>query len=156
MNAPSTKTQSVVQRIWQLKTMPDGGPRDVGLLLLRVGVGLLMLTQHGWGKMMSFSEKAAIWADPIGVGPEASLALAILAEVLCAAFVVIGLATRGAAVPLVITMLVAAFIVHWDDPFQKKELALLFLIPFLTLIMTGAGKYSIDGWLARRRETSGS
>jgi putative oxidoreductase len=46
--------------------------------------------------------------------------------------------------------------VHWDDPFQKKEFALLFLIPFLTLIMTGAGKYSIDGWLARRRETSGS
>ncbi|MBT6147765.1 MAG: DoxX family protein [Gemmatimonadetes bacterium] len=136
--------------------MPDGGPRDVGLLLLRVGAGLLMLTQHGWGKMMSFSEKAAIWADPIGVGSEASLALAILAEVVCAALIVVGLATRGAAIPLAITMFVAAFVVHWDDPFQKKEFALLFLIPFVTLILTGAGRYSIDGWMAKRRETAAS
>ena len=47
--------QSFVQRVWLWKTMPDGGPRDVGLLLLRVGAGLLMLTQRVWFKMMSFS-----------------------------------------------------------------------------------------------------
>ncbi len=150
MNESPEAPQGFVQRVWYWKTMPDGGPRDVGLLFLRVGAGLLMLTQHGWGKLLGYPEKAATWADPIGVGSEASLALAILAEVLCAAFIVVGLATRGAAIPLVITMLVAAFIVHWDDPFQKKEFALLFLIPFVTLILTGAGRYSIDGWLARR------
>jgi putative oxidoreductase len=49
------------------------------------------------------------------------------------------------AIPLAITMIVAAFIVHADDPFGKKELALLYLSGCLTLIFTGAGKFSVDG-----------
>ena len=145
----------LVERIWRWQTRPDGEFRDAGLLLLRLGVGGLMLTQHGWGKLLSYGDKAATWADPIGVGPELSLALAIFAEVVCAALIVIGLATRGAAVPLAITMFVAAFVVHWDDPFAKKEFALLFLIPCLTLIGTGAGRWSVDGWWARRGASPG-
>ena len=140
-------------RIWSEATAPDGGLRDAGLLLLRVVTGLLMLTQHGWGKLMSYGEKADVWADPIGLGGPVSLALAIFAELLCSALIVVGLSTRAAAVPLAITMLVAAGIVHWDDPFGKKEFALLYLVPFLTLILTGAGKYSVDAWMARRRQT---
>ena len=44
---------------------------------------------------------------------------------------------------LVIT-LVAAFVQHAADPFGKKELPLLFLWPALTLIATGAGRFSLD------------
>lgn len=140
----------LLQRVWNWKTAPDGGYRDAGLLLLRVSTALLMLTQHGWGKLISYSDKAATWADPIGVGSELSLALAIFAEFFCAAFVVAGFATRAAAIPLAITMLVAVGIVHWDDPFARKEMGLLFLTPFLVLICTGGGRWSVDGWLARR------
>ena len=136
-----------LNRIWQQATAPDGGIRDAGLLLLRAVTGLLMLTQHGWGKLQSYGEKADSWADPIGLGGPKSLALAIFAEVFCAALVVIGLTTRLAAIPLVIMMLVAAGVVHWDDPFGKKEFTVLFLVPFLTLILTGPGRYSLDGWL---------
>jgi putative oxidoreductase len=139
------------RRGWRWKTEPHGETADVGLLLLRVVTGLLMMTRHGWGKLTSFGERAAIWADPIGVGSELSLALAIFAEFFCSALVVVGLATRGAAIPVVCTMFVAAGIVHWDDPFGKKEFPLLFLTPFLTLVCTGAGRYSIDGWLQNRR-----
>ncbi len=146
-------TPNIFCRTWRSGTAPDGRIRDAGLLLIRVTISLLMLTQHGWVKLMSYSEKADTWADPIGLGGPTSLALAIFAEVVCAALVVLGLATRLAAIPLVITMLVAAGIVHWDDPFSKKEFALLFLIPFLTLILTGAGRYSLDGWLEKRRQS---
>jgi putative oxidoreductase len=41
-------------------------------------------------------------------------------------------------------MLVAAFIVHLDDPFKRKELALLYLVGFLIVLLMGAGKYSLD------------
>ena len=146
-------TPNIFCRTWRSGTAPDGRIRDAGLLLIRVTISLLMLTQHGWVKLMSYSEKADTWADPIGLGGPTSLALAIFAEVVCAILVVLGLATRLAAIPLVITMLVAAGIVHWDDPFSKKEFALLFLIPFLTLILTGAGRYSLDGWLEKRRQS---
>ncbi len=136
---------------WRWKTEPKPGQRDIGLLLLRVACGGIMAIQHGFGKLTSYTEKAATWADPIGVGSELSLALAILAEFFCSIFVVIGFGTRGAAVPLVITMLVAGFVVHADDPFQRKELAFLYLACFTALAMTGAGRYSVDGWLDARR-----
>jgi putative oxidoreductase len=57
---------------------------------------------------------------------------------------VLGVATRFAAVPLAVTMLVAAFAIHADDPWAKKELALLYAVPFVTLVFTGAGKFSVD------------
>lgn len=143
----ATTQPTLMQRAWHWTTTPAGCTRDLGLLLLRVVTGLLMMTQHGWGKLSSYDERAATWADPLGVGSELSLALAIFAEFFCSAFVVAGLATRAAAIPVVITMLVAVGIVHWDDPFGKKEMALLVLVPFLTLVFCGAGRYSIDGWL---------
>ena len=57
------------------------------------------------------------------------------------------------AFPLMITMVVAAFVVHGADPFGKKELALLYGAGALTLMLTGAGRLSIDalvGWRRRR------
>jgi len=145
---------SLPAKVWQAASDPDANTRDLGLLLLRIVVGLLMLTQHGWGKLFSYGERADTWADPIGLGGPTSLALAIFAEVVCAALIVIGLGTRFAAIPLAITMVVAAGIVHWDDPFSKKEFALLFLVPFLTLALTGAGRYSIDDLLSRRDQSA--
>lgn len=117
---------------------------DIGLLVLRVGVGAFMLFAHGWGKLAGFGELAGKFPDPIGVGSTVSLVLAIFAEVLCALLVIVGLGTRFAAVPLLVTMLVAAFVVHADDPWSKQEFALLYAIPFLTLVFTGGGRYALD------------
>jgi len=41
-------------------------------------------------------------------------------------------------------MAVAAFIAHGADPFAKKEMALLYLVGFLTVALMGPGRYSID------------
>lgn len=117
---------------------------DLGLLILRIGTGALLLT-HGWPKLMNYSSRASKFSDPFGLGSEASLVMAIFAEVFCSALIILGLYTRLALIPLLITMLTIVLIVHGSDPFQKKELALLFLIPFLTLFLTGPGRFSIDG-----------
>lgn len=131
----------------------DPGSHDklssIGLLIIRVFTGGCMLFAHGWGKMIKFGELSDKFPDPIGVGSAPSLALAVFAEVFCAIAIVLGLFTRAAAIPLLITMLVAAFIVHGADPFQKKEFALLYAAPFLMLIFTGAGAFSIDAKLKR-------
>lgn len=126
---------------------------SVGLLLLRVGVGGLMLGVHGLAKLTGFGEKSATFSDPLGVGSVTSLGLATFAEFFCAGAVVLGLATRLAAVPPLITMLVAAFVVHADDPFARKEFALLYALPFLTLVFTGPGRYSLDHLIQRRRRS---
>jgi hypothetical protein len=56
-------------------------------------------------------------------------------------------ASRLAVIPLIITMLLAGFIVHAPDPYVKKELAFLYLLPFIFLFLSGAGRYSLDGMI---------
>jgi putative oxidoreductase len=133
---------------------------SLGLLALRVGVGCFMAS-HGWGKLQ-MALAGAEFADPIGIGTTASLWLVVIAELVCALLVVVGLATRFAAPLVVFAMGVAAFVVHGADPWSmetaarlgspaSKEPALLYLIPFLALALTGAGRYSLDAWIAGRR-----
>ncbi len=118
---------------------------DVALLILRIAIGGMMLFSHGWGKMLRlFGPDPIKFADPFGLGMGPSLALTVFAEVVCAALIIIGLTTRWATIPLIITMLVAVFMIHWGDPFGKKEFALLYLIPLLVLLFTGAGRISFD------------
>ncbi len=118
---------------------------DIALLLLRLTFGGLMIYGHGWGKMLRlFGDGEIRFADPFGLGPVASLALAVFAEVLCAFLITIGLFTRWAVIPLIVTMLVAFLVVHIDDPFNKMEKALLYLIPYVAIWLAGPGKYSID------------
>jgi putative oxidoreductase len=124
---------------------------SIGLLVLRLGVGLMMLVAHGWGKLAGFSELTTKFPDPLGLGPTVTLLLAIFAEVVCALLIVVGLGTRFAAVPLLVTMLVAAFIVHADDPWARQEFALLYAIPFLTLIFTGGGRFALDRVVSIKR-----
>jgi putative oxidoreductase len=122
---------------------------DVGLLILRLGIGGFMLFAHGWGKLVGFGELSGTFPDPIGLGSTLSLTLAVFAEVLCALLIIVGLGTRFAAIPLLITMLVAAFVVHANDPWNKKEFALLYAIPLLTLIVSGGGRYAVERLIRR-------
>ncbi|NTS42956.1 DoxX family protein [Flavisolibacter sp. BT320] len=114
------------------------------LLFVRVAFGAMMLT-HGLPKMeMLLSGNGSQFPPVMGFSPEISLALAVFAEVICATLVIIGLGTRVAVIPLIITMAVAVFMIHAADPFTQKEMASLYLAIFTGLLFTGSGKYSID------------
>jgi putative oxidoreductase len=143
-------------------------PTSLGLLILRLGVGGYMLT-HGLGKLdMVLAGSWDKFGDPIGLGNTLSLLLTTFAEFLCSLLVILGLWTRLAAIPVVIAMAVAAFVVHGADPWTMEEAArrfaageaksmasrqpaLLFLIPFLALAFAGGGRFTIA--VLWRRET---
>jgi putative oxidoreductase len=123
---------------------------NIAILFLRVSVGIFMLT-HGTGKLMALLSGGPVkFADPIGIGPAASLALAVFAEVICSLFLIFGIATRFSAIPLIITMLVAGFIVHAEDLFRVKEMAFLYLSTFITIAISGAGKFSVDNLIYKK------
>lgn len=125
---------------------------DAGLLLLRIAVSALMLT-HGYPKLIKlFGAEEISFADPLGLGPGTTLALAVFAEFICSILVIIGLGTRLAVIPLMITMFTVFVFIHSDDPFQRKELPILYFTIYTFLIFTGAGKYALDFyWLKKRK-----
>src|SRR5690606_413029 len=91
------------------------------LLVLRISASGMMLT-HGFPKFMKIIEGNMQFGDPFGIGAGASLVLAAFAEFICSILIILGLATRWAVIPLIITMATAAFLVHGSDPFGKQEL----------------------------------
>ena len=117
---------------------------DIGKFILRVAIGGMMLT-HGYPKLIKLLSGAEIsFGDPIGLGPELSFFLVVFAEFVCSILLIVGYKTRLAAVPLLITMLVAGFIAHGDDPFARQEKALMYAAVYLSIMFMGPGIYSID------------
>lgn len=116
---------------------------DIGLALLRI-LSSAFLLSHGIPKLQKLLSGDFQFADPIGMGPTPSLFIATIGEVICPILVIIGFKTRWAALPIVIIMAVAAFIVHGPDPFGRKEMALIYLVIFVAIILLGPGRYSID------------
>lgn len=121
---------------------------DLGLLLLRLSCSLMLL--HGWAKFQNFSKDAADWPDPFHVGHTMSFALTVFAELFCTVFVMLGLFTRFALIPLIICLVVIVWVIHREDPFSDKEHGLLYLLSYLALMLTGPGKFSLDRLFGRK------
>jgi len=123
---------------------------DLLVFILRICIAAFMIT-HGWPKLLRLLEGGEIqFGNPIGLGPTLSLILVVFAEFFCSVLIGIGLGTRLASIPLIFTMLVAAFIAHADDPFRQKEMALLYLLFYILLLVVGSRKYSLDYLLTRK------
>lgn len=128
-----------MKKIFSARTISN----DTGLLILRLLSGGAMLT-HGFPLFQKMLQGNFEFGDPIGLGSELSMILAVLAQFVCSILIILGALTRFALVPLLLTMGVAFFIIHKEDGFGDKELALCYLGMYAALLFTGPGNYSID------------
>lgn len=124
------------------------GAVHFSMLLLRVVFGGLILL-HGWPKLINFAAKSRAFPDPLGVGHTVSLGMTVFAEVFCAVFLILGLLTRLAAIPLIICMGVIIFMIKRAEPVNEKELPVLFLAAFVAILFIGPGRVSIDGLIGK-------
>jgi putative oxidoreductase len=133
-----------MNRFLQLAFLPSS--YDFSLLVLRVWLGLDLFFRHGVEKITRFSQMSAHFPDPVHIGPRVSLAYALLSDGICSLLVVLGLATRVAALIIVINLTVAFTLVHHfatSGP-RSGELPLVFLGGFLAVLIAGPGRYSVD------------
>ena len=130
-----------------IKTLRASGPtilpQDFTLLLFRVLVSLSMINTHGVKKILDFEGTIAHIPDPIGIGGEASAVMAIIANIVAPVFVIIGLGTRVAILPILSVTLMGFFVVHGNDPWSVRDVPLMYSLSYLTLFFLGAGKHSL-------------
>ncbi len=124
----------------------DSVPISLGLLSLRLWLGLTMLLVHGVAKLKAFDSMAPGFADPFHLGHTASFTLVVFAEVVAAVLVAAGLLTRFGALVLAVDMGVAFFHAHKASLSgnHSGELAFIYLAGFITLFLAGPGRFSAD------------
>ena len=137
-------------KIFQLNFIPRSA--DLALLLLRIWFGASMAALHGWGKLTGFTAISPQFMDFMGLGKGPSLALTILAELACAACLVIGLWTRLCALILGFAMGVAFWVAHGGKLMGQGngEMAFLYLGACAVLFLAGAGRFSADANLGAK------
>ncbi len=124
----------------------DSTLTSLGLLVLRLWLGLTIMLNHGLSKLKGFDSMASGFSDPLKIGHTASLALVVFAEVVAALLVACGLLTRFAAAVLMINLGVAFFMIHQRSlsGSHSGELAFIYLAGFVALFVSGPGKFSAD------------
>ncbi len=130
-----------------LSTKYSAGAFNTAMLALRLIAGLLML-QHGYEKLSHFDATMHDMINFLGVGQKASTVLVIFAEFFCSCLLIIGLFTRFACIPLIITMAVAMWKVHHND-YLHEDAVSLYIAAYATLLLVGPGKISIDSMIGK-------
>lgn len=127
-----------------MSTNYSAGAFNVAMLLMRLTFGVLMMT-NGYDKLIGFSGMKNDFMNFMGLGSTTSLILVIFAEFFCALFLVLGLFTRLSSIPLVVCMGVALYKAHNMDVLGDGSSATLYLGAYLTILLLGPGKFSVDG-----------
>jgi putative oxidoreductase len=126
---------------------------EFGPLFLRVVIGW-HLVYASWGRvadhhqLMLFRNYLEHYRFPV---PLFNAYLSAAAQVVCGYLYILGLFTRPAAAVMVINFVAALWMVHWHQPYPRKQLALIMLAMSIFLLLHGPGRVALDNVLRRRK-----
>jgi putative oxidoreductase len=122
-------------------------------LLARFVIGFVFVNT-GWGKLHSLDHLVQYFTELKIPFPQIQAPFVAGIEFVCGGLVLVGLATRVAAFPLIGTMVVAIATALWPDLEGLNDLLgraeFLYIVLLFGLIVRGAGAVSIDALLAKR------
>ena len=148
----------MLERLLLLRQIPLA--RDFGRLFLRIGAFLPLFLKHGAEKLFTFHAMSQQFVtknlDPVHIGPVPSLVIAMIADGICSLLIMVGFATRWAALFLFCNLFVVWSIMDHFVLLQKGpnsgEALVLYMTACLTIFFLGAGRISIDGLIESSRE----
>jgi putative oxidoreductase len=153
--------KNVYTRITHLLALAGDFLQPLLLLALRLYWGWQFIGT-GTGKLMdtaAFADRFQGWGVPL---PHVSVVLAGSTEAACGLLLLVGLASRIAAIPLIFAMAVAYLtaertaltgIFSNPDAFVSAT-PFLFMLAAVLVLVFGPGRYSLDGLLARRKASA--
>jgi putative oxidoreductase len=131
-----------------LSTKYSVGAFNFGMLVLRVFTGLL-LSAHGYSKLVQFGSLKYKFMNFMHLGSTTTLVLVIFAEFCCSIFLILGLFTRFACIPIIVAMSVVVFVASHGQIFDHGERGMMFLAATITILFCGPGKISVDGMIRK-------
>lgn len=129
------------------------GARPGALLLGRLAVGLLFLST-GWGKVHDIP-KVTHFFETLGIpAPGFHAVLVGYSELLCGAALVVGLFSRLATIPLIVSMTVALLTAKRGDIHGLFDLVgqdeFTYLVVLVMIAVLGPGRIALDHFIARK------
>jgi putative oxidoreductase len=131
-----------------LSTKYSAGAFNFGMLVLRVFTGILLVS-HGYAKLVHFNTLKYKFMDFLHLGSTFTLCLVIFAELFCSIFLILGLFTRFACIPIIIAMTVVVFIASNAEIFDSGEKGMMYLVAAVAILFCGPGKISVDGMIGK-------
>jgi putative oxidoreductase len=126
--------------------------KSLALLLGRLGVGLVFLST-GWGKVHNIAKVTEFFTELHIPAPGFHAVLVGYSELLCGAALVLGVLTRLATVPLIVSMIVAILTAKRGDIHGVLDLVgfeeFTYLVLLVMIAILGPGNWAVDRVLAR-------
>jgi putative oxidoreductase len=128
-----------------MNTSPwDEWAQNIGLFFLRVSGAVFLLWVHGLPKLLHYSAQLQNIEDPLHLGANVTLMLAIFAEVLCPLLIIAGVLVRLACLPIVCVLLIALLLVHPQWSLDEGQFGWLLLIVFTSIFIAGPGRLALN------------
>lgn len=123
---------------------------NVALLVFRIAISVELIYAHGLKKIGIGTATAEVVPNPLGFSETFNQAFATTANLVMPLFIILGLMTRLATLPILAVTLTGYFVLHFNDPILVKDVPLVYSLCFMLICFTGAGKYSVDHYISRK------
>jgi len=121
----------------------------IALLIFRILLSIELIVAHGLKKLGVGVVEAEQVPNPLNLPETFNSLFADAANLVFPVFVIFGLFTRIAIIPILAVTLTGYFILHWNDDLLIKDTPFMYSLCYLFLFFVGAGKYSIDNYLRK-------
>jgi putative oxidoreductase len=133
-----------------MKVYPGAKEFNIGLLVFRILLSAELMIVHGLKKIGIGTTEAEQVPNPLHFPYAFNQAFAITANLIFPVFIILGLFTRFAILPVIAVTLTGYFVVHWHDSLLEKDTPFMYSLSYLLLLALGPGKYSVDYLLHKR------
>lgn len=125
--------------------------QDATLLAFRVLLSGELIYAHGLKKLGVGVGEAEVVPNPLNLPEGFNALFADAANLIFPLFVIAGLATRIAIIPILAVTLTGYFVLHFHDAPLVKDTPFMYSLSFLVLLFLGPGKYSLDYFIQKNK-----